>query len=214
MCWCAVKKLLTHFHHDHKIPNSLSDMRSFSMAFCSEINARCSFTLFLILLHIAQYEMPPDTILRPLGLYVWCYSIVSRKNYRLYITANKMKRAQQQLRWATVATIDIGRKEGGCALFSGRAGSPSKTVAWAEDYRHTKWHLSPSSCLATKDIGRKLEGCVPLWDGELGAHLTQCGQGRGLPARQVSSWSIQPFGHNTPTSQTDRTGQDRQTRVS
>ena len=32
--------------------------------------------------------------------------------------------------------------------------------------------------------------------------------GRGLPACQVSSWSVQPFGHNTPTLQTDRqTGQ-------
>ena len=37
---------------------------------------------------------------------------------------------------------------------------------------------------------------------KLGPHLTQYGWGRGLPACQVSSWSIQPFGHNTPTSQT------------
>jgi len=32
--------------------------------------------------------------------------------------------------------------------------------------------------------------------------LIQFGKGRGLPARQVSSWSVQPFGHNTPTLQT------------
>jgi len=31
------------------------------------------------------------------------------------------------------------------------------------------------------------EGCAPLWEGQVGFHLTQCGQGRGLPARQVSS---------------------------
>ena len=31
-------------------------------------------------------------------------------------------------------------------------------VAWTEAYLHTKWHLSPSSRLAKKDIGRK------LWD--------------------------------------------------
>jgi len=39
--------------------------------------------------------------------------------------------------------------------------------------------------------------------------VRQCGRGRGLPARQVSSRSIQPFGHSTPTSKTgyDRTGQ-------
>ena len=41
---------------------------------------------------------------------------------------------------------------------------------------------------------------------------TICGQGRGLPACQVSSLSVQPFNHNTPTLQTGQTGQtDRQT---
>jgi len=60
-------------------------------------------------------------------------------------------------------------------------------------------------------MGRKLEVCAPLGEGELGHHLTQCGQGRGLPACQVSSWSVQPFGHSARTSQTDRTDrQDRQ----
>ena len=48
-------------------------------------------------------------------------------------------------------------------------------------------------------------GLCPFGEGDLGPHLTHCGQGRGLhvPARQVSSWSIQPFGHYTPTLQTD-----------
>ena len=40
------------------------------------------------------------------------------------------------------------------------------------------------------------EGSAALGE-ELGPHLTQCGQGRGLPACQV--------GHNTPTSQTGQT---------
>jgi len=34
-------------------------------------------------------------------------------------------------------------------------------VAWAEAHLHTKCHLSPSSRLATTDIGRKL-AAVPL----------------------------------------------------
>ena len=52
-------------------------------------------------------------------------------------------------------------------------------------------------------------GSAPFWGRELGPHLRQCGQGRGLPACQVSSWSVQPFGHNTSTLQTDRlTGQE------
>jgi len=60
-----------------------------------------------------------------------------------------------------------------------------------------------SDRLATKDMGQKVG--VPLFMEELGLHLTQCGLGRGLPPCQVSSWSIQPFGYNTPTSQSDRT---------
>jgi len=70
--------------------------------------------------------------------------------------------------------------------------------------------------LATIDISRKLGGCCAPFlagAGELGPHLTQCGLGRGLPLYQVTSWSIQLFGHNTPTSQTDRqTRQDRPNR--
>ena len=51
-------------------------------------------------------------------------------------------------------------------------------------------------------------GCAHLEEGELGPPLTQCSQGRGLPASQVSSWSVQPFGHSARTLQADRT--DRQ----
>jgi len=47
-------------------------------------------------------------------------------------------------------------------------------------------------------------GCA-LLRGELGPHLTQCGWGQGLRPCQVSSWYIQPFGHNTPMSQTGQT---------
>jgi len=57
------------------------------------------------------------------------------------------------------------------------------------------WRLHPSSRLATMDMGRKLEGCVPF-RGELQPHLTQRRLGRGLPPYQVASWYIQPFGHH------------------
>ena len=57
--------------------------------------------------------------------------------------------------------------------------------------------------------GPKIGGFAPLGEGELGPHLTQRGQGRRLPACQVSSGSIQLFGHSTATLQTDR--QTRQT---
>jgi len=51
--------------------------------------------------------------------------------------------------------------------------------------------------LATIDVDRKEGGVVPFSGlGGLGPHLTQCGQGRGLPPYQVASWSIQPFCYN------------------
>jgi len=68
-------------------------------------------------------------------------------------------------------------------------------MARAEAYLRTKWHLDPSSRLATTDMGRKLGGAVPI-EVELGPHLTQCCPGRGLRSYQVASSSIQPFGHN------------------
>ena len=91
----------------------------------------------------------------------------------------------------------------------GGAGSPSNTMSRVEAYLPTKWHLDLSSHLATTGIDRILGGCSPLGEEDLCSHQTECGQGRGLPACQVSSWSVQPFGHNTPTlqtCQTDRTG--------
>jgi len=76
----------------------------------------------------------------------------------------------------------------GCAPFSGESlVLIEHEAAWAEAYLHTKWHHSPSSRLATPDIGRKLGGRAPLGEGELGPHLTQYCLGRGLPPYQVAS---------------------------
>jgi len=58
------------------------------------------------------------------------------------------------------------------------------------------------------EYGLKIGGCAPLGEWELGPHLTQCGQGGGLPACQVSSWCVKPFGTiHQRYRQTDRTGQ-------
>jgi len=56
-------------------------------------------------------------------------------------------------------------------LFSGRGNwvSTEHKVAWAEAYIHTKWHLSPSSRLATTDIGRKLGELCPFMEGRAGS---------------------------------------------
>jgi len=93
----------------------------------------------------------------------------------------------------------------------GQVAFPSNNVAWAEIYLCTKWHLNPSSRLATTDMDRKLRIVSFFGEGELGPHLKQYGWGRGLPPCQVYAWVIEPFGHNTPTLQTDIA--DRQTTV-
>ena len=58
----------------------------------------------------------------------------------------------------------MGRELGGCAFFVGELGPHLTPCAWAEAYLPTKWHLDPSSHLATIDIGRNIGGgsSVPL----------------------------------------------------
>jgi len=83
---------------------------------------------------------------------------------------------------------------GGCACFQGSWLSTKHNVTWDKAYLRTKWHLDPSSRLATTDMGPKLGGCcAPFgWGEELGSHLTQCGLGWSLPAYQMASWSLHP----------------------
>jgi len=67
-----------------------------------------------------------------------------------------------------LATIDMGRTEWGVVPLSGEGWVPSQyNVARAQAYLHTKWHLDPSSRLATTDVGRKLGAAAPFW-GEQG----------------------------------------------
>ena len=68
-----------------------------------------------------------------------------------------------------------------------------------------------NNCSAAAEMGdrgranwaEKVGAAVPL-SVQGAPHLTQCRLGRGLPPYQLASWSIQPFGYNTPTSPTDR----------
>jgi len=80
----------------------------------------------------------------------------------------------------------------------GKGGCAPWGLNWvrAESYHRTKLHLDRSSHLASIDMGRKLAAVPFLGGGELGPHSAQCGLGPGLPLYQVTSWLIQPFGHN------------------
>ena len=159
------------------------------------------------------------------------------KGRKVCCKVHYITRAQQQLRWATVATIDMGRKEGDCCALSRELGPrlvqcglgrrllpyqvasssiqpfgtlnmgqklggvampsflgvylgphPSQIMSpWPMAYLHTKCHLSPSSRLATGNIGRKLEDYAPLGEGEKGHRLTQCRVGPDVLPYQIAS---------------------------
>jgi len=97
-------------------------------------------------------------------------------------------------------------KIGGSAfLFGGAgAGSPCNTISLGSRSTSIPSGILIHPAIWPQQICAENWGLCPFGEGELGPHLTQCRQGRGLPTRQVSPWSIQPFGHNTPTLHTDR----------
>ena len=93
----------------------------------------------------------------------------------------------------SLATIDMGLFGGGlCPFFGGVIWVPIwHTVAWAEADLRIKWHLEPSSHLATIDMGRKLEGevwggCAPLGRGA-GSPCNTIWPGSRLPPFQLAS---------------------------
>ena len=91
----------------------------------------------------------------------------------------------------------MGRKLGALSLFGERSWVPIyHNVAWVEAYLPTKWHLDPSSHLATTDMGRKLVGAVPQWGGDLGPHLIQS---RLDEAYLHTKWHLDPCSHLAAT---------------
>jgi len=97
--------------------------------------------------------------------------------------------------YSRLATINMGRKLGGSAPFLGRgAGSPSNTKLPGPRPSSIPSGILIHAAIWPQQIWTEYWGLCPFGEGKLGPHLTQCGHGRGLPACQVSSWSVQPFG--------------------
>jgi len=92
----------------------------------------------------------------------------------------------------------------------GRAGFPSNMMSpWPRSTSLPSGILIHPAVWPQK-TWTKNWGLFPFFgEGGLGPHLKQCGRGRGLPACQVYSSVIEPFGHNTLMSQTDRTDRQR-----
>ena len=73
----------------------------------------------------------------------------------------------------------MGQKQGAAMPISGELGPRLTQCGLGKVYFCTKWHLDPSSHLATTDMGRKMGAYTPF-RGELGHHLTQRCLGQGL----------------------------------
>ena len=81
----------------------------------------------------------------------------------------------------------MGQKLGAPPLLEEWDLGPHLRVALAETYLHAKWHLDPSSRLATTDMGQTLWGSAPFSGRGDGSPSDTMWPGRGLPAWQVSS---------------------------
>jgi len=95
----------------------------------------------------------------------------------------------------------MGRKVGVAAppFLAGVAGSPSNTILPGPRPTSVPNSILIHPAVWPQQTWAENWGVCPFWREELGPYLTQCGRGRGLHPCQVSSSSIQPFGHNTPT---------------
>jgi len=98
----------------------------------------------------------------------------------------------------TITIINMGQR------FWGRAGSSSNTKLPGLRPSSIPSGILIHAAIWPRQIWAANWGALPLWERYLGPHLTLCVQGRGLPACQVSSWSVQPFGHSARTSQTEQ----------
>ena len=91
----------------------------------------------------------------------------------------------------------------------GGVGSPSNTTAWAKAYLPTMCHLEPST-IWPQQICAENWGLCPFWRrGSWVPNSPSNTKWPGLRPTCTPSFmlTIQPFGNNTSTSQTGRTGQ-------
>ena len=86
-----------------------------------------------------------------------------------------------------LATITIGRKLGALPPFCrGGTGSPSGTMWPGPRPTSLPSGMLIHPAIWPQQIWPKIGGCAPLGRGAGSPYLTECGQGRGLPSRQVS----------------------------
>jgi len=103
---------------------------------------------------------------------------------------------------SSLAATDMGQNWGECCATFGGDESPSNTMLPGPRPTSVPSGILIHPAIWPQQTWAESWGLYPFRGGELGPHLTQCCLGWGLPPCQVSSWSIQPLGHNTPMLQT------------
>jgi len=111
------------------------------------------------------------------------------KRYLQWMTVTNKSSAVAEM-GDRLATLDMGRKVGGCcAPSAGRAGSPSNTLCLGRGlcpHQVASWSIQ----LFGHNRHAPRIGAPYSWGEELVPYLTQCGRGRGLPPCQVLSRTI------------------------
>jgi len=98
-----------------------------------------------------------------------------------------------------------GPKFGGLWPFGGGgAGSQSNTMLPVTRPTSLSSGILIHPAVWPQQIQAKTWGLCPSGEMELGPHLIQCCLAESYLHAKVSSWSIQPFGHNTPALQTEQ----------
>ena len=83
-----------------------------------------------------------------------------------------------------------GQKVGAAVCLFGGAGSPCNSMSPGPRPTSVKWHLDPSSRLASINLGRKTRGCCAPFRGRwLGLHPTQSGLAE---ANLHTNWYVDP----------------------
>jgi len=109
-----------------------------------------------------------------------------------------------------LATINMGRNLGGLSSSWGGELGPMYVTQCRLGRGLPSYEVASSSIepFGHNIYGPKIGGCAPLWEGDLGPHLTQCGHRDEAYLHDKFHLDWPTVCHNTPTLPT---GQNRQT---
>jgi len=131
-----------------------------------------------------------------------------RRELRSHLTQRRLGRGLPPYQVASCSIQQFHYNRPGPPLWGGGAGSPSNTKLHGPRPTSILSGTLIHAAIWPQQIWAENWGVVPLAKGDLGPYLTQCGQGRGLPAK----FHLDPSNRLATVHQRhrqDRTGEDR-----